>query len=273
MFVEPNVYGILLLIAALTSTFGLSYAIAGSINAGKLQRLRNEENTIRYLVMLTASMFDVMAVWPFIQIESPLNTLIVVTIAGIGAVASWKMFSSGSSRGEILFGYDLRDILDRASNTLNSLVETGIEIKNDHNQNLIQIHESIAQITNKLELDQKIKDFARDSAKTEAENTVNKHIEEIQDYGLELLYKMNETYCVLSDKLSEMFLELKDNLGTSPNLDEQHSEPKQDDNVVSEYVKDQIIAGSSVIGQSQKILRMISLDLSQYSQKGINCVL
>ena len=269
--IDTGIAGVVLLVMALTTTFGLSYGIAGSLHAGRLQLFRNEENVIRYLTILAVSIFDVMAIWPLVQFESPINTILVVTSAGMGAIASWKMFTAGSSRGEMLFGYDLRDTIQQVHKTLDSISETSTNIRDDHRQDSEKIHQSIAHVAEKLELDQKIKDYASDSARNEAENAVDDYRLQIQEYGERFLDKLETEHNNLSNllymKLDKIFANMIDTVNSSL-LGELTDEAQNNESQKNKQVPTStIVSEPSNIKQSQNVLNMISLDLSQYRPK------
>ena len=258
---------VVLLILALITTFGLSFGVAGSLHTGKLKPLRSEENMIRFITVLGISVFDVFTIWPFVHILPLSHPLLAIILSCFGAIASWKMFSSGILRGQQLLGCDLRDTVNKLSDTLDSISKTGADIREDHKQNSEQIGDYIANISDKLELDQQIEYFARNSAKIEVKNTVNANLKPLQDYVDTILGDMKTKHEELSGKLDKNFQILHDFVGTSPNFKTESTDIKND--VTSKYIDSDVSSSyqPDSVHRNQKILKMISMDLSQYKPK------
>ena len=106
----------ILLIVSLVSMVGFPFAIGGSLQSGRMQRIRIEENAVRFLTILGIAVVNGIVISPMVQQVildmQPLDTVLTVAIAGICGAVSWKTFSLGTRRGEELFSDNLSSVTD-----------------------------------------------------------------------------------------------------------------------------------------------------------------
>ncbi len=269
--IEPQMLDVIFLIAAVVATMGLPYAIGGSIQAGKLQKIRLEENAVRVITILVVAIYDGMVILPLIRIDANYDGVITAAIAGSCSLGSWIMFSKGTERGTDLFRFDLNSISEQLSQAISYLKDTADTIQTDHDNNAKSIQSNMASFAEKLQIDQKIKDYARDSAKQEIE----KHIPRLYRYCDETLDMCRTGNDNLADRIVDeikVLLEEKDDDSEDTSND---TESPKDDSITADVVKtspeqsgtSSLSSYPTDIQKSQKILSMISVNLSGYRPK------
>ncbi len=259
--IPSDITNIMILMVAFTTAFGLPYGVAGSLQSGKMQHLRSEENAIRYVAVLVVAVFGVVAIWPLVHhLEVPLNTIIAVVVSGICSILSWKMFSKGIKRGEELFGYDLKTTFEAISGALQSLTDASAELRAEHKEDSKTIRNAVEDLVQKLSLDQKIQDFASKAAQKEAEWAVNDHISRIYDYGKELLAKITQSNKDLVSKVEEL-------LAQNKKQDDTSSGKLLSSATIETAAPVQVQPQPSSMQKSQKVLGMLSMDFSRYKPK------
>ena len=133
MIIPPqNMLDVIFLIVAIVTTIGLPHAIGGSLQSGKMQRFRSEENAVRFLTILGIAVFDGVMILPLVQIDVQIDVIVVLGLVGICFLVSWRMFSKGTERGADLFRLDLNSISDTLSQTITHLKEGFESMKLDH---------------------------------------------------------------------------------------------------------------------------------------------
>ena len=111
MIIPPqDMPDIIFLIVAIVTTVGLSHAIGGSLQSGKMQKFRSEENAVRFFTILGIIIFDGVVILPMVQIDALIDAIGVLGLVGICFLVSWMMFSKGTERGTDLFSLDLNSM-------------------------------------------------------------------------------------------------------------------------------------------------------------------
>lgn len=265
-----NILDIILLIVAIVTTVGLPHAIGGSIQSGKMQRFRSEENAVRFLIILVIAVFDGMVILPLIQIDVQIDWILVVGLVGVCAFVSWMMFTKGTERGTDLFSLDLNSISEQLTHTMTRLKEEAASIKNDHKNDVQSIQNDMSIFAEKLELDQKIQDYTKNSVKQE----IKEEIPRIYRYCNETLDMCKTDNEEIIDRVVEkiaVLLEEKRKENDDTNNTTQDNEKFQTDDIDEINSKETPIALSSSAPtntqKSQKILHMVSANFSEYRPK------
>ena len=273
MIMQPqNILDVIFLIVAVVTTVGLPYAIGGSLQSGKMQRFRPEENTVRFLIILGIAVFDGIVILPLVQIDVQIDAIVVLGLVGICFLVSWRMFSKGTERGTDLFSFEMNSMSEQLSQIITHLKEETASIKNDHKDDAQSIQNHMSSFVQKLELDKKIQDYARDSAKQE----VDERIPQVYRYCNETLDMCKSDNEEIADKVVERITEL---------LEEKREEEKNNDDINSviqdnkeSHTKDiddkinseeipTLSSGPTDTQKSQKILHMASANFSEYRPK------
>jgi len=280
MIIPPqDVLDILFLIVAIVTTVGLPHAIGGSLQSGKMQRFRAEENAVRFFTILGIAIFDGVMILPLVQIDAQIDAIVVLGLVGVCFLVSWKMFSKGTERGTDLFRLDLNSMSETLSQTITHLKEETASVKNDHKDDAQSIENHMSSFAKKLELDKKIQDYARYSAKQE----VDEHIPQIYGYCNETLDMCKNDHEEIVDKIVEHITELldekrkkeedynDDNTNSTIQDKEEESHTKDiDDKINSEEISattTTTTSGPTDTQKSQKMLHMASANFSEYMPK------
>jgi len=269
---------ILFLIVAIVTTVGLPHAIGGSLQSGKMQRFRSEENAVRFFTILGIAVFDVIVILPLVQIDAQIDTMVVLGLVGVCFLVSWMMFSKGTERGTDLFSLDLNSMSEQLSQTITHLKEETASVKNDHKDDAQSIQNHMSSFAKRLELDKKIQDYAKDSVKQE----VNEHIPQIYGYCNETLDMCKKDNEEIADKVVERITELleeekrkkeedhndDDTNNTIQDKKEESHAKDIDDKINSEKISATTTSsGPTDTQKSQKILYMASANFSEYRPK------
>ena len=267
-----NILDVIFLIVAVVTTVGLPYAIGGSLQSGKMQRFRPEENTVRFLIILGIAVFDGIVILPLVQIDVQIDAIVVLGLVGICFLVSWRMFSKGTERGTDLFSFEMNSMSEQLSQIITHLKEETASIKNDHKDDAQSIQNHMNSFAQKLELDKKIQDYARDSVKQE----VDEHIPQVYRYCNETLDMCKSDNEEIADKVVERITELleekreeeNDNNDINSTIqDNKESHTKDiDDKINSEEIPT-LSSGPTDTQKSQKILHMASANFSEYRPK------
>ena len=267
-----NMLDVILVIIAVVTTIGLPFAIGGSLQSGKMQRFRTEENAVRFLTLLGIAVFDGMVIFPLVQIDAQIDTILVVGLVGICFLVSWKMFSSGTDRGTTLFSLGLDSISEKLSQTITYLKEEIASIKSDHKNDAQSIQDTMNSFAERLEMDKKIQDYARDSARQEIEERIPQ-IYRYCDETLDMCKSDNEE---IADKVAVRVMEMleekrreDDDNDDDINGSTQDKESQTDniDKTNNEETYTALPAGPTDTQKSQKILHMVSANFSEYRPK------
>jgi len=273
MIMQPqNILDVIFLIVAVVTTVGLPYAIGGSLQSGKMQRFRPEENTVRFLIILGIAVFDGIVILPLVQIDVQIDAIVVLGLVGICFLVSWRMFSKGTERGTDLFSFEMNSMSEQLSQTITHLKEETASIKNDHKDDAQSIQNHMNSFAQKLELDKKIQDYARDSVKQE----VDEHIPQVYRYCNETLDMCKSDNEEIADRVVERIAELLEEKREEENdnddinstiQDNKESHTKDiDDKINSEEIPT-LSSGPTDTQKSQKILHMASANFSEYRPK------
>ena len=269
-----NMLDVILVIIAVVTTIGLPFAIGGSMQSGKMQRFRTEENAVRFLTLLGIAVFDGIVIFPLVKIDAQIDTILVVGLVGICFLVSWKMFSNGTDRGTTLFSLDLNSISEKLSQTITHLKEETASIKSDHKNDAQSIQDTINSFAERLELDKKIQDYAQNSARQVIEDRIPQ-IYRYCDETLDMCKNDNEE---IADKVAERVVEMLEEKRRDDDNDNeddinrtiQDNEESQTDNIDktnNEETYTALPVGPTVTQKSQKILHMVSADFSEYRPK------
>ena len=272
--IEPPVLDVIFLIVAVVATAGLPYAIGGSIQSDKLQKIRLEENAVRIVTILVVAIYDGMIILPLIRIDTNYDVVITAAIAGSWSLGSWMMFSKGTERGADLFRFDLNSMSEQLAQAISYLKDTTNTIQTDHDNNSKSIQSSMTIFAEKMQIDQKINDYARDSAKQEIEE----HIPKLYRYCDETLDMCRTDNDNLAGRIvDEIKVLLKEKEDDDSEDTSNHTEPHKDNSTTTTDVvktnpeQNGMSSLSSShptdIQKSQKILSMISTNLSEYKPK------
>ena len=273
MIMQPqNILDVIFLIVAVVTTVGLPYAIGGSLQSGKMQRFRPEENTVRFLIILGIAVFDGIVILPLVQIDVQIDAIVVLGLVGICFLVSWRMFSKGTERGTDLFSFEMNSMSEQLSQIITHLKEETASIKNDHKDDAQSIQNHMNSFAQKLELDKKIQDYARDSVKQE----VDEHIPQVYRYCNETLDMCKSDNEEIADRVVERIAELLEEKREEENdnddinstiQDNKESHTKDiDDKINSEEIPT-LSSGPTDTQKSQKILHMASANFSEYRPK------
>lgn len=274
MIMPPqNVLDIIFLIVAIVTTVGLPHAIGGSLQSGKMQRFRSEENAVRFLTILGIAVFDGVVIFPLVQIDAQIDAIVVLGLVGVCFLVSWRMFSNGAERGTDLFRLDLNSMSMTLSQTVTHLKEEIASIKLDHKNDAQSIQNHMNSLAEKLELDKKIQDYTQNSVKQE----IKEEIPRIYRYCNETLDMCKSDNEEIVDKVMERITELLEEKRKEENdnndinnaaLDNEESHTKDiDDKINSEEISTTLSSGPTDTQKSQKILHMTSANFSEYRPK------
>jgi len=273
MIIPPqDILDIIFLIVAIVTTVGLPHAIGGSLQSGKMQRFRSEENAVRFFTILGIAIFDGVVILPMVQIDAQIDAIVVLGLVGICFLMSWMMFSKGTERGTDLFSLDLNSISEQLSQTITHLKEETALVKNDHKDDAQSIQNHISSFAKKLELDKKIQDYARDSVKQE----VDERIPQVYQYCNETLDMCKSDNEEIADKVVERITELLEEKREEENdnddinstiQDNEKSHTKDIDDKINSEETSALSSGPTDTQKSQKILHMASANFSEYRPK------
>ena len=270
MSLPQNMLDVILVIIAVVTTIGLPFAIGGSLQSGKMQRFRTEENAVRFLTLLGIAVFDGVVIFPLVQIDAQIDTILVVGLVGICFLVSWKMFSSGTDRGTDLFSLGLDSISEKLSQTITHLKEETASIKSDHKDDAWSIQDTMNRFAERL--DKKIQDYARDSARQEIEDK----IPQIYRYCNETLDMCKSNNEEIADRVAMRFMEMLEEKRRDDDNDDDingsakdNKEESHTDNIdkTNNEEASSIHSGPTDTQKSQKILSMASIDFSEYRPK------
>jgi len=281
MIIPPqDMLDIIFLIVAIVTTVGLPHAIGGSLQSGTMQRFRSEENAVRFFTILGIAIFDGVVILPLVQIDAQIDAIVVLGLVGVCFLVSWMMFSKGTERGTDLFSLDLNSMSEQLSQTITHLKEETASVKNDHKDDAQSIQNHMNIFAKKLELDKKIQDYAKDSAKQK----VDEHIPQIYRYCNETLDMCKKDNEGIADKVVERITELLEeekkkeedynddddtNSTIQDNKEKSHTKDI-DDKINSEEISAKTTttsSGPTDTQKSQKILHMASANFSEYMPK------
>ena len=270
MIIPPqNVLDVIFLIVAIVTTIGLPHAIGGSLQSGKMQRFRSEENAVRFLTILGVAVFDGVVILPLVQIDAQIDTILVLGLVGVCFLMSWRMFSKGTERGADLFSFDLNSMSETLSQTITHLKEEIVLMKSDHKNDAQSIQTSMNSFAEKLELDKKIQDYAGDSAKQE----IDERIPQLYRYCNETLDMCKNDNEEIADKVVEKITDLlekrEEENGGDINSTTQDKEESQTDNIdkINSEETPALYSGPTDTQKSQKVLHMTSTNFSEYRPK------
>jgi len=272
MIIPPqNVLDVIFLIVAVVTTVGLPHAIGGSLQSGKMQRFRPEENAVRFLTILGIAVFDGVVILPLVQIDAQIDAIVVLGLVGICFLVSWRMFSNGAERGGDLFRLDLNSISDTLSQTITHLKEEFESMKLDNKNDAQSIQNHMNSFAEKLELDKKIQNYTQNSVKQE----IDERIPQIYRYCDETLDMCKNDNEEITDKVVERITELleekkneedNDNTNNTIQNNEESYTKDIDDKINSEELP-ALSSGPTDTQKSQKILHMASANFSEYRPK------
>ncbi len=237
-----------------------------------MQRFRSEENAVRFLTILGIAVFDGVVILPLVHIDAQIDTILIVGLVGVCFLVSWRMFSKGTERGADLFSFDPNSMSETLSQTITHLKEEIVLIKSDHKNDAKSIQTSMNSFAEKLELDKRIQDYARDSAKQE----IDEHIPQLYRYCDETLNMCKNDNEEIPDKVVEKVTELleekreKENDGGNTNIttqDKKEFQTDHNDDKISSEDTPASYSGPTDTQKSQKILRMTSTNFSEYRPK------
>jgi len=273
MIIPPqDMLDIIFLIVAIVTTVGLPHAIGGSLQSGKMQRFRLEENAVRFFTILGIAVFDGVVILPLVQIDAQINAIVVLGLVGICFLVSWKMFSKGTERGTDLFSLDLNSMSKTLSQTITHLKEEIASIKLDHKSDAQSIQTSMNSFAEKLELDKKIQDYTQNSVKQE----IKEEIPRIYRYCDETLDMCKNDSEEIADKVVKRITELLDekrkeeydNEDTNSTIqDNEKSHTKDIGDKINSEETPALSSGPTGTQKSQKILHMASANFSEYRPK------
>ena len=269
-----NMLDVIFLIVSIVTTLGLPHAMGSSLQSGKMQIFRPEESTVRFLTILGIAIFDGIVILPLVRIDPQIDVLLAVGLTGICALVSWKMFSKGTERGTDLFSFDLNSMSEQLSQIITHLKEETVSMQLDHKNDAQSIQTSMNSFADKLELDKKIQDYTRDSAKQEVKECIPQ-VYRYCDEALDMCKNDNED---IVDKVAERITNL---------LEEKREEENDNDENVSSTTQNKkvephtdniekinneerypvIPSGPTDTQKSQKILHMTSANFSEYQPK------
>ena len=249
---------------AIVTTVGLPHAIGGSLQSGKMQRFRSEENAVRFFTILGIAVLDGVVILPLVQIDAQIDAIVVLGLVGVCFLVSWMMFSKGTERGTDLFSLDLNSMSETLSQTITHLKEETALIKNDHKDDAQSIENHMSSFAKKLELDKKIQDYAKDSVKQK----VDEHIQQIYGYCNETLDMCKKDNEEIADKVVERITELleekrkKDDDDANSTIQDKEEEPHTKDiddkiNIEETSATTTTSSGPTDTQKSQKILHWI----------------
>jgi len=268
-----NMLDVIFLIVAVVTTIGLPHAIGGSLQSGKMQRFRSEENAVRFLTILGIAVFDGVVILPLVQIDAQIDVIVVLGLVGICFLVSWRMFSMGTERGVDLFRLDLNSISNTLSQTITHLKEEFESTKLDHKNDAQSIQNHMNSFAEKLELDKKIQNYTQNSVKQEIDECIPQ-LYRYCDETLDMCKNDNEQ---IADRVVERITELLDekrkeendndviNSTTQDNKESQTD--NSDDKTNSKETPIAISSGPTDTQKSQKILHMTSANFSEYRPK------
>ncbi|WP_420544680.1 hypothetical protein [Nitrosopumilus sp.] len=267
----------ILLIVSLVSMVGLPFAIGGSLQSGRMQRVRIEENAVRFLTILGIAVVNGIVISPLVpQVivdVKPLDTVLTVALAGICGAVSWKTFSWGIKRGEELFSDDLYSMREHLEQTVAIIKETAASMREDHKQDANSIQDMVTEFASNLKMDETVSNFLQRTVKQEIEDV---HVPQISRYCNETLDMCRINNNELVDRI-EKLLERTDNdnenakTTTSSSPVSEYMQTPQETEIKAEIKEEeqqrQIPTGPTDIQKSQKILEMTSIRLAEYKPK------
>jgi len=262
-----DIIGLVLAIFAFTTTVGLPYAVASSLQSGKLQLYRAEESMVRYVLMLVISVIDAATIWILLfSYDVPMTIILSMALTGICSFVSWIMFSKGIMRGENLCQYNLHHVFEKINETLQTLSDAGSKIIQNHQDNAQNLQDNIQnlgqKLAQKLDVDEKIQNFVDESVQKEVEW----HVSSIYEAEEKILEKIEKHNNELVDKLYDLLerkIDIKKEIGTSSKFEDDTNSTKKLELDVMGYYSTTL----SESQKSQKILGMINIDMSQYRPK------
>jgi len=278
----------------LVSTVGFPYAIGGMMQSGMMQRLRPEENLIRFLAVLTVVVANNLVTYPWIQQiltvdgigqqqQQIIDIILVAMLVGISGFVSWKAFSWGISRGDELFSNDLYSTRKEIESTAASLQEISAQLREDRKNDANKIQDMTRSFAGSLKLDETMSEFLQKSVKRHMEDT---HIPRVWKICTE-----TQNTCIIEnnkllDKIEAKFQEIFENIPNYPPISAALPSTSSSSDVVSstedpsdENTKkvDQSLHKTNppprqeqsplIIQKSKKILDMASIDLLRYKPK------
>ncbi len=279
----------IILAIPLVSTVGLPYAIGGMLQSGIMQRLRLEENPIRFLVVLAVVLTNNLMIFPWIhqivtvdgmgqQQQQIIDIILVAILVGASGFVSWKAFSWGISRGDELFSNDLYSTRKDIESIAASLQEVSAQLREDHKNDANKIQDMTKRFADSLKLDDTMGEFLQNAVKRHMEDT---HIPRVWRICTE-----TQNTCIIEnnkllDQIEARFQEIFENIPNYPlvsvtpsSSDEITSiDDSSDENAQKDQLPDQINQSSqqkqspSMIQKSKKILDMASIDLLRYKPK------
>ena len=172
----------IILAMPLVSTVGLPYAIGGMLQSGIIQRIRPEENLVRFLTVLIVVIANILVAFPWVQQivtvdgmeqqqQQIIDIILVATLVGTSGFVSWKSFSWGISRGDELFSNDLYSTRKDIESTAASLQEISTQLREDRKNDANKIHDMTRRFADSLKLDETMSEFLQKSVKRHMEDT------------------------------------------------------------------------------------------------------
>ena len=268
MIISSQMLDVILLIVAIVTTVGLPHAIGGSLQSGKMQRFRSEENAVRFFTILGIAVFDGVVILPLVQIDAQIDWILVVGLVSVCSLVSWMMFSKGTERGTDLFSLDLNSISEQLSHVITHLKEESTSIKNDHKNDVQSIQNNMSIFAEKLELDKKIQDYTKNSVK----QGIEEEIPRIYRYCNETLDMCKTDNEEIVDRVVVRVAELleeKRKENDEINSTTQDNEKLQTDDIDKINSEETSVLSSvpTDTQKSQKILHMASANFSEYRPK------
>lgn len=281
------------MVVSLVSTVGLPYAIGGMLQSGMMQRLRPEENLIRFLIVLTVVVANHMMTYPWIQqiipvdgIEQQLQQIIdivlIASLVGASGFVSWKAFSWGISRGDELFSDDLYSTRKEIKSTAASLQEISAQLIEDRKNDADKIQDMTRRFADSLKLDETMSEFLQ--------NAVKRHMEETHIPRVWRICTETQNTCIMEnnkllDHIEAKFQKIFENIPNYPpvpSLSSKEGDDAEDNdynNADNAQKADQLSPKTTslpqqeqssptpIIQKSKKILDMTSIDLLRYKPK------
>ncbi len=280
------------LIVSLVSTVGLPYAIGGMLQSGMMQRIRPEENLVRFLAVLAVVVANNLVTFPWIQQIVPvdgieqqhlqiIDIILVASLVGASGFVSWKAFSWGISRGDELFSDDLYSTRKEIESAAASLQEISAQLIEDRKNDADKIQDMTRHYADSLKLDETMSKFLQ--------NVVKRHMEEMHIPRVWRICTETQNTCIMEnnkllDHIENRFQEIFENIPNYPPVpslsskEDDDTEDNDDNNVDDAQKTDQLPPKTTslpqqeqsptpIIQKSKKILDMASIDLLRYKPK------
>ena len=283
----------IILTMPLVSTVGLPYAIGGMLQSGIMQRLRPEENLIRFLSVLVVVIANNLVTFPWIQQilavdgigqqqQQIIDIMLVAVLVGASGFVSWKAFSWGISRGDELFSNNLYSTRKEIESAAASLQEISAQLREDRKNDANKIQDMTRRFVDSLKLDETVSEFLQKSVKRHMEDT---HIPRVWRICTETQNTCITENNKLLDQIEAKFQEIFENIPNYPPIspptsssisssdemtsadDSSDENTKKGDQFLHPTNPPPIQESPLIIQKSKKILGMTSIDLLIYKPK------